>query len=426
MFAYNYPPSQYVSLIYGFFAVFTRAIVVPSTGPRTLVIALADVRADRRRRDRCSAIFSCDDQRPAACSRSARSLLSAIAVLLATIGSHIIYGLRRQVSAAMQLGQYTLDRKIGEGGMGAVYRAHHAMLRRPTAIKLLLPDRVGAREPRALRARGAAHEPAHAPEHRRGLRLRPQPRRRLLLRDGVPRRRSTSRTSSARFGPQPSDRVAQILAQVCGALGEAHDRGIIHRDIKPANIILCERGGMPDVAKVVDFGLVKEITGDGGKSQQVILGTPAYIAPEAVTDPDRVGPACDLYALGAVGYFLLTGRRVFDGKTAVDVCIQHVTDAPKPPSSISAVHIPPELEAILMKCLQKNPSRPVRERDRDGRGAPGAPSRPRTGISARRATWWAQPARPSRRPSVADELAIHAVDHSGSRRTPMITSVRNA
>jgi serine/threonine protein kinase len=156
------------------------------------------------------------------------------------------------------------------------------------------------------------------------------------------------------YGPQPAARVVPILVQVCGALQEAHDMGIIHRDIKPANIMLCERGGLPDVAKVVDFGLVKEITAETGDSQQMILGTPAYLAPEAVNDPHTVGPALDLYALGCVGYYLLTGRMVFEGKTAIAICIQHAADAPTPPSKLVAM--PSELEAILLRCLAKLPS----------------------------------------------------------------------
>ncbi|HMG55052.1 MAG TPA: serine/threonine-protein kinase, partial [Kofleriaceae bacterium] len=136
---------------------------------------------------------------------------------------------------------------------------------------------------------------------------------------------------------------------------EAHTARLIHRDIKPANIILCERGTVLDVAKVVDFGLVKEITRDTGASSQIVLGTPAYVAPEAVTDPDHITYAVDLYGLGAVGYFLITGRRLFEGKTAVDVCIQHVTQPPRPPSELG-VAIGAELEAILMTCLAKQPA----------------------------------------------------------------------
>ena len=156
-----------------------------------------------------------------------------------------------------------------------------------------------------------------------------------------------------RYGAQPADRVMAIVEQVSGALNEAHGKGLTHRDIKPANIILCERGGMPDVAKVVDFGLVKELTADTGASTEVIFGTPAYLAPEVITDPAAVSPAVDLYALGAVGYFLLTGRRVFEGRTDIEICLQHVSATPRPPSEFARV--PAALEAIILRCLAKRP-----------------------------------------------------------------------
>ena len=214
----------------------------------------------------------------------------AVTVLLAASGSRIIYGLRRQVSAAQQLGQYTLERKIGEGGMGAVYRAHHVLLRRPTAIKLLRPGSRRRRQPRAVRARGPAHEPAHAPEHRRGVRLRPQPDGVFYyameyLGGGIDLEQLVRAHGPAAGGPRRVTSSSRCAARC----RRRTTRGIIHRDIKPANIILCERGGMPDVAKVVDFGLVKEMTADTGASTQMILGTPAYIAPEAITEPRPSG-----------------------------------------------------------------------------------------------------------------------------------------
>jgi serine/threonine-protein kinase len=351
--AWDFPPSHYTCLIYASFSVFTRAIVVPSSARWTLLTSLATLIPMVSAAAALS--IRVDVMAPGPVFFVGATILSGVAVLLATTGSRVIYGLRRQVNAAMQVGQYTLDRKIGEGGMGTVYRAHHIMLRRPTAVKLLLPDRVGAenleRFEREVQHMSqlthpntvAVYDYGHSFE---GLFYYAME----YLGGGI-----NLEDLVRRDGPQPSGRVVHILAQVCGALQEAHDNNLIHRDIKPANIILCERGGMPDVAKVIDFGLVKEITRDASDSTQVILGTPAYIAPEAVTDPNTIGPAVDLYALGAVGYFLLTGKRVFEGKTAVDVCIQHVMTKPKPPSEVSTCYIPPALEAIVMRCLAKQP-----------------------------------------------------------------------
>jgi len=345
--------SAYTCLVYFIFTLFTRVFVVPSSGRRTLFvsglafspIAVAAfglaVGPDTR----------FDVPRPAFAAGCI--LLCGVAVLLAAAGSRIIFGLRRQVSEAMQLGQYKLVRKIGEGGMGVVYLAHHMLLRRPTAVKLLPPDRVGADnlqrfEREVQHMSGLTHPNTVAVfdygRNPDGVFYYAME----YLGHGIDLERLVKT-----HGPQPSGRVAHILEQVCGALQEAHAQGIVHRDIKPANIILCERGMVPDVAKVVDFGLVKEFKRDDGATTQTILGTPAYLAPEAITDPGSVGPAADLYALGATGYFLLTGRLVFEGQTAVEMCVAHVTQAPKPFSQLEGVHVSPELEAILMKCLAK-------------------------------------------------------------------------
>ncbi|HEX5062514.1 MAG TPA: protein kinase [Kofleriaceae bacterium] len=342
--------SAMVNLIWAILITFLRTIVVPSTGRRTAIagtlvflpLMLAAVGL---------AITTPQELPPDAYVASAL-MISVTVVLLATIGSRVIYGLRRQADVAMRLGQYTLDNKIADGGNGSVYRAHHALLRRPTAIKLMLPDRIGAetvdrfeREVQHMSrlthwnnvsvydyGRNPDGMFYYAMEYLDGLNLE------NLVID---------------FGRQPADRVIAILRQVCAALNEAHRLGIIHRDIKPANIILCHRGDVPDVAKVVDYGLVKEITAEKGES--MILGTPSYVAPEAVTDPATVGPAADLYAVGLVGYFLLTGRRAFEGNTTVDVCVQHVTAQPKSPSS-HGVKMPAELEQLILQCLAKQPS----------------------------------------------------------------------
>jgi tRNA A-37 threonylcarbamoyl transferase component Bud32 len=356
--AYDLPASAYTCLIYAAFTMFTRAILVPSTAWRTVIVSTVTFVPMAGAAIALGLIAESPGRvTPGAAFASGGILLSAVAVLLAVVGSNIIYGLRQKVSAAQQLGQYTLDRQIGEGGMGTVYRAHHVLLRRPTAVKLLRPERVGGadnleRFEREVQLMSQLTHPntvavfdyGRNPEGVFYYAME-------YLGDGIDLEKLVKK-----HGPQPSARVALILSQVCGALHEAHTRGMVHRDIKPANIILCERGLVPDVAKVVDFGLVKEFTADTGASTQVILGTPAYLAPEAITDPSSIGPAVDLYTLGAVGYFLVTGRRVFDGKTDVDLCIQHVTKKPRPPSEVAAVHIAPELEAIIMRCLEKKPA----------------------------------------------------------------------
>ncbi|MBW2456733.1 MAG: serine/threonine protein kinase, partial [Deltaproteobacteria bacterium] len=159
-------------------------------------------------------------------------------------------------------------------------------------------------------------------------------------------------------GAQPPARVRKLLAEVAGALEEAHGIELIHRDIKPTNIIVCTQGGKPDVAKLVDFGLVKEIAAvDDVKltKESSVTGTPLYMSPEALTSPDSVDARSDLYALGAVGYFLLTGRHVFEGNTVIEVCGHHMHAEPVPPSKRLGEQLPESLEALILRCLEKKP-----------------------------------------------------------------------
>jgi serine/threonine-protein kinase len=348
-FADDLRPASYTALTLAYGLVFTRALVVPTAGVRTAItttltfvplmgsaVGLAIIRKQ---------------EVPPDAFIGGAFVFAVVAVILVTTGSQIIYGLRQKYSEAMQLGQYTLDQRIDEGGMGAVYRAQHALLRRPTAIKLLRPDRVGAenleRFQREVQHMSELTHPNTVAVFDYGHNQDGVFYYAMEYLDGINLEQLVTQ-----HGAQPPARVEAVLAQVCSALTEAHGRGLTHRDIKPANIILCERGGMPDVVKLVDFGLVKELTATTGGASQQILGTPAYLAPEAVTDPTMVGTPADIYAVGAVGYFLLTGRRVFEGKTAVDLCVQHVTATPPPlPESV-----PAELAALILRCLAKAPT----------------------------------------------------------------------
>ncbi len=260
-----------------------------------------------------------------------------------------------------QLGQYTLEEKIGEGGMGVVYRARHALLRRDTAVKLLLPDRANAaavarfeREvcltcqlthPNTIQVYDYGHSPGgifyYAMEFLRGVNLH----------DLV-----------ARFGPQPEGRVVHILSQICDSLTEAHGLGLIHRDIKPGNIFLCRRGGVADCVKVLDFGLVREYRKDGPETvnpagERMIEGTPWFMPPEAVQGTAPTDPRSDLYSLGALGYFLLTGYYIFDAENMAEIHAKQLSAAPVPPGQRTTNPISPEMEQLLLRCLEKEMNR---------------------------------------------------------------------
>jgi eukaryotic-like serine/threonine-protein kinase len=282
----------------------------------------------------------------------------ALSIATAAVTSAVIYGLRRQVREARHLGQYTLQEKLGEGGMGVVYRARHAMLRRPTAIKLLQPQKAGAhsvkRFEREVQLTAQLSHPNtvsvfdygrtpdgifyYVMEYLEGIDLD------TLVRE---------------FGPQDPGRVVHVLRQVTGSLAEAHSVGLVHRDVKPANIILCHRGGVPDVAKVVDFGLAKDLEDSGASLTRAndITGTPMYLAPEAISTPDEIDGRSDLYALGAVGYFLLAGVHVFEGASLIEVCSHHLRTPPVPPSKRLGHPLPPDLESVILSCLEKDPAR---------------------------------------------------------------------
>lgn len=282
------------------------------------------------------------------------------AIVLCTSASKVIYGLRKEVHDVRQLGQYRLEEKLGEGGMGAVFRASHAMLRRPTAVKLLLPERAGEK---ALRRFEREVQLTASLTHANTITIFDYGRTpdgvfyyAMELIDGA-----TLADVVALVGALPPGRVVYVLEQICGALAEAHGVGLVHRDIKPQNVMVRmvhRRGGVLESVKVLDFGLVKEVGASGTELTQadIVTGTPAFLSPEMISTPDDIDGRSDLYSLGALGYYLLTGKNVFEGRTAVEVCAMHLTQAPVPPSKATGVDVPAALEALILGCLAKAPS----------------------------------------------------------------------
>ena len=278
-------------------------------------------------------------------------LVTAV-LLLGWVAWTRIGRLRRQVEQALQLGQYHIAGKLGEGGMGAVYKAEHALLRRPTAIKLVTgEDRTAvARFEREVRLSSKLTHPntilvydyGHTPS---GIFYYA-----MELVDG-PTFAELMRVA----GPLPPRRAVHLLRQVAGALAEAHQAGVVHRDIKPGNLMVCRRGRLDDFVKVLDFGLVKDLADEGASHDLseagALLGTPLYMSPEAIRAA-KVGPAADVYALGAVAYFLLTGRPPFEGPTSLSVCTAHLTETPAPPSERQP-DVPASVDDLVMRCLEK-------------------------------------------------------------------------
>ncbi|MEM9073595.1 MAG: protein kinase [Myxococcota bacterium] len=275
-------------------------------------------------------------------------VLGGVVVAVTSVTSATIYGLQRRMQAARRLGQYQLDHRVGQGGMGEVYLATHSLLQRPTAIKLLRDVTSAAARDRFRQevqtASGLTHPNTveiydygrtpdgvfyFAMEYVEGA----------SLEEAV---RAT--------GAMPSARVVRVLEQAAGSLGEAHRRGLVHRDIKPSNLMLCERGGDFDTLKVLDFGLVRNLA-DAELESGGLTGTPLYLAPEAILDPNGFVPESDVYALGATAYFLLTGRPPFAEGDLIDVLSDHLAREVVPPETDD-----PVLAELVVRCLAKDPA----------------------------------------------------------------------
>jgi len=294
------------------------------------------------------------------------ALVWVFELVIAVLGGHTIHSLRAKAFEAKQLGHYRLTEKIGSGGMGEVWEAEHDLLASRAAIKLIRPEMVAAgdtpaaqavlrRFEREAKATASLQSPHTVAVHDFGIAEDGTFYYVMELLPGLDLERLVRR-----FGPLDAGRVIHLLRQVCESLSEAHERGLIHRDVKPANIFACRLGRSRDFIKLVDFGLVKA-HGAGLENEAsltmegAVTGTPAYMAPEAILGKPGTDPRADIYSLGCVGYWLLTGETVFVEDTPMAVAVAHVQSAPLPPSQRTQMTIPAALEEVILACLEKDP-----------------------------------------------------------------------
>lgn len=335
-----------------------RAIVVPSDGRRTLLLSLPAVPI-------LAVVLAFRDW-PADTAPGdlvARGVFYVVILLLAiglaTVASRVNFTLRRQVHQARRVGPYEFVERIGDGAMGEVWRATHALMKRPTAIKLLRSEVTGpdalARFEREVVVTSRLTHPNTIRIYDYGHTADGMFYYAMEYLEGADCERIVKAT-----GPLPPARAIHVLEQVAGALEEAHAAGLVHRDVKPGNLHLCRRGLDHDVVKVLDFGLVKRTDGRPSTLTKsgAFVGTPATGAPERFFGED-LGPSSDLYSLGATAFFLLTGRYPFEGKTVVETVRMHMNDEPPDLAAIGD-GVPEDLSEIVRSCLAKLPAdRPV-------------------------------------------------------------------
>ena len=276
---------------------------------------------------------------------------------ISSFAAHTISRLRLEVVEARQFGQYRLGRLIGSGGMGDVYLAEHQLLKRSCAVKLIRPGVIlnagtVERFEREVRINATLSHPNTVEIFDYG---RTEDGTYYYVMEYLPGMSLTELVE--RHGPLPPERAVYLLRQVALALQEAHEAGLIHRDIKPSNIFAARRGGRDDVAKLLDFGLVRAAVKNSSphsSDEGQILGTPHYMSPEQATGSSMLDASSDIYSLGAVAYFLLTGRPPFDERTAIEAIIAHARDPVVPPSQ-HRPGVPADLESVVLRCLAKKP-----------------------------------------------------------------------
>ena len=294
---------------------------------------------------------------------AANVIASVLLLILAAVGSvfgvDTIGALRREAFEAKQLGQYRLKQLIGAGGMGEVYLAEHNLLKRPCVIKLIQPEKAG--DPRTLARFQREVRSTARLSHWNTIEIfdygHTQDGTFYYVMEFLPGMSLGEMVE--RFGPLPPERAIHFLAAVCDALTEAHGIGLIHRDIKPGNIFAAQRGGVYDVAKLLDFGLVKPLVDDEHSvelsTDGAITGSPLFMSPEQALGDGRPDARSDVYSLGAVGYFLVTGHPPFEDRRPIKVMIAHAHHKVSPPST-HVPDLPRDLEAVILRCLEKAPS----------------------------------------------------------------------
>ncbi len=329
--------------------------------------------------------------------------LPIVAALVCVFGTHIINSARREAFKARQFGQYRLLEKLGSGGMGEVFKAEHVLLKRPCAMKLIKPaseadaTAIAHFEKEVKTTAKLTHwntveiyDYGHTDDGTFYYVMELLPGKSL-------------EELVEQHGPLPPERAVHLLRQVCGALQEAHAVGLIHRDIKPANIFAAQRGGVFDVVKLLDFGLVKEKAGGSPEAQRgSFSGTPLYMSPEQASAYEEVDARADIYSLGAVAYQLLTGKAPFAGKNVMELLAAHARSEVVPPSQINPA-VPSDLGQVILRCLAKD----AKDRFQDAAGL----ERALAGCAcanqwsaAQADEWWsAQEVNPQQEPQIEQE-----------------------
>jgi serine/threonine protein kinase/GAF domain-containing protein len=332
--------------------------------------------------------------------------------ILVSAGSPMLEIDEELLDNKLAVGSYRLISLLGSGGMGEVWLARHRLLARPAAVKLIRQEQAGADREQLVRrflreaqVTAGLQSPHTVQLYDFGVNDRGDFYYVMELLQGLDLQEIVNR-----FGPQPAERVIMLLRQTCRSLAEAHDHGLVHRDIKPANLFVARLGSEYDFLKVLDFGIVKEKPVKDLTMQtahDIVQGTPAFMAPEVVLGEEKIDGRTDLYSLACAGYWALTGQPVFEASSAMQMLMHHAQTPPSPPSSVSELPIPKTLEAVLMRCLEKDPTkRPASALELESLLATVRCEAPWNGGTAQ--TWWEThapeivgPQRPHRVPSAS-------------------------